>query len=1039
MKRFFGFFSITLIMMSVIVLSMFAFGVLADTGTIDENVIYIKNNPSVGGTGKTATDPLYPIQYPARDLESNGITQNNYKNTALYQAVEKLSDTGGTVVICGDYTLTNDNARGRDDNFEYCLPITKKAVRITSYYRDKNNKVEDYRNNAKLILQGNFHIILNGPTVWENLNINTSLSADRAICCNGNKTVFGEGLTCTTENNRYLSIAGGKRYEGFTSDVDVTVKSGTFYKLIGTTWTNPDPNNSGVEIDCIGDVNLQIEGGQITYVYGNSHNTVPNSFHWGDVNISITGGKISGGYIACTGNGGFKTESCKVNVKISGSTFDSGIVIKSRETWDGEEITGFASNNINIDLTDAVGVPDGRLNTIVTNLPEGAKVKYPTDWITGVIMTNAPSADTFVFCGDKATAEGAVLNVTYQNPISGNYIYQTVEYSKNNSAFRAVYDESKNGNVDIDYYFGDKKYHTGKIDVIAVPDVDIDGVRIRTDTKEQQMYGWGNYTSGDYSQIEVKECGVIAIPSDMLVTGEPFDHTNTYKMYDAVADKNIYSGSKISFGALVFGDEAIRENNYNRDYSLRAYVKISYNGKDYYRYSDIIQRSFYDVAKMAIEGDKETAETKTALNTNLISVYDNYDETTKYNSEGATAARQKVVSYMESMMNIEWTPNKTFILYNNPNHAKGAAYSIGPGSTEMYAIFIAGKTYRGIPYVNNTLAQLENFKDRIAEKENSIIKNNLVHTWSISSDYIFTLWLSDAEELDGVENARNFPGNDCYYSVLFAWNTVLNNRAQISLMNSLENSLGGKNGVIAVGNYDNSNYYDNSTYGISTKQTVQANGEQTMANAYAKLQPGDATVYAYTDSNGNIQRHVRMIHKAPTVKYTTAGKIDLANSEVECIDQAGGGDTRYIWNNSISSIQVKTRTFKEMYTEGSLPITIPELATGNSDAQFTYAAKMNLEEDLPQGKISGVIKSNRQIISVKAVISQNGSVVKEVKETLSTQGSMVHIDLYNLRTLDLSGLNLTPGGNYEFDLYACVSGMNGAEVQLVDSYEFTAA
>ncbi len=1051
MKRFLVFASVALIIFVLALTSTFTLTVSADSGNAADNVVFVSDSAVEGGKGTSASDPLYPTILPEEELEPSTLDQTqsdgtkktvtiyaNYKNTALYQAVEKLAETGGTVVICGDYTI--DDSEARQSNYwsvlEYHLPETKKPVTITSKY----NGV-DY--GAKLTLSGYFYTILNGPTVWENLNLHANLAADRAICCNGNKTVFGEGLVCTktntTSNAYFLSIAGGERYSAINKDIDVTIKSGTFYKFVGTTWTNPGSEKVS---NC--DVNLKLEGGTVSSIYGNSHNTVPYSLHAGNVNITVTGGKLTG-LIAATGNGGFKTESSIVNIKITGGTLSSGVKILSRNTYN-QVVTGVEPTIINVDLSAALNVSDSALNSIVTNLPANANVIYPNDWMTENREVLSVPNDKFAFVGDVPSSVGASVKVEYKNPVTQGATYlPTMECDKNQSAFTVKCDTSKAGKAIAEYYFGTWKYHEAEIDVVAVPDVVINGVQIRINTEKQQMYGWGGYKKGDYPDITIKESGILALPSDMLTTQELFDHSNTYGMYDAKLSIRSQDSLHNLFGALVFGDDVVRENNYDRDYSLRAYVKFEYAGEEYYRYSDVIQRSFYDVAKQAIAGDMEDSATKEWLQENVIDVHNNYDPTYLYNPEGSAAARQKVVDYMYKMSDIEWTPKETFIIYNEGTYND---YSVSTGSTRMYGVFYAGKVYHGIPYVNKTLTQYESYLDMI-DKTPIIPLDNPNLTFNEENGIVDFDNLTPEQKAAGLENAKNFPGNDCWAGLIFAWNSVLNNRESTKKLTSIDNMLTLDYGTVKVGDYEIDEQYIVSGRN-NTKAVVAQIDSQVMAEAYAKLQPGDATAHStqifdeetqkYT-SNG---RHVRIVtgvevKKKLDISWSGVKQIiDLEKSKVHFIHQAGGGTSVYIYNENDRSLGEVEKTFQALINEGSLPMSIPELMTGNVDTPMAIASGVELEGNLENGVLKGVIKANKQMISVRAVFSQNGQPVSEKKELLASTYGSVQLAEYNLKGLDLSGIELKAGEEYTFDLYTCISGLDGQEIHLVDGYEFTA-
>ena len=175
MKRILALFCLALLVLVVALTSAFTLAATADDSNTVENVIYISSNPTEGGDGSSPENPLYPVQYNDNDpvLEPTKISdtitaRSYYKNTALYQAVEKLAETGGTVVICDEYTITDDYTRQSkySSYTEFHLPINKKTVIITGELAD-----DAYTTNGKLTLSGKFHTVLNGPTVWENLTI----------------------------------------------------------------------------------------------------------------------------------------------------------------------------------------------------------------------------------------------------------------------------------------------------------------------------------------------------------------------------------------------------------------------------------------------------------------------------------------------------------------------------------------------------------------------------------------------------------------------------------------------------------------------------------------------------------------------------------------------------------------------------------------------------------------------------------------------------------------------------------------------------
>ncbi|MBQ6703160.1 MAG: hypothetical protein IJN17_09435 [Clostridia bacterium] len=1011
----------------------------------DEYAIYISDSAKPGGMGTSADDPLYPIIHPDNELEPQTLEQTQsdgskksvtiysyYKNTALYQAVEKLSETGGTVVICGDYTICEDDARHSNyySVMEYHLPETKCPVTITSVYGD-----EDYRSKARLKLSGYVHTILNGPTVWENMKIYTNLATDRVICCNGNETVFGEGLECTRaksdSESYYLSIAGGERYKSTNKNVNITVKSGTFYKLLGTTWTNPGSESIS---NC--NVNIKLEGGTVSNIYGNTRNAAPNAIHQGNVDIQITGGTLTGS-IACTGAGGFKSESNAVNVKISGGIFSPNFKIMSRNA--NSTKTGVESKNVTVDLGGANDVNKTHLSTMVGKLADGTSVVYPSGWITENRTVKETPAVKYVFCGEELSAKGSVVEVEYKNPVLNNQKFtQTVEYDKNPESFSVKCDTSAEGTVKAEYYFGDWKYHEADVKVLKVPTVTFKGVQVKADSDKQTVYAWGGYADEEYTDVTIKECGIISAPQDLLKSDEPFTHSNTFGLCDVVSDGKCKDDSDILFGAVVIDTDIVRENNYDKNYSFRAYVKVECDGQEQYLYSDVVSGSLYDIAKTAVEGNVEADETKAILEEKVISVHENYDPTYLYDPAGAEAARKQVVDYMYKMSNIEWTPKETFILYNEGTYNQ---YSVSTGSTKMYAVFYAGKTYHGIPYVNKTLTQHETFLDMIDRTDIvPLDKPNLVFNRNNgTSDFDK---LTPAQKEAGLQNAKNFPGNDCWGGMIYGWNTVINSRPETKGLINIDNMLTLDYGTVKVGDYEIDERYIVKDRN-NTKAVVAKIDKMVMAEAYAKLQPGDATAHStqiYNDAQQKYTsnaRHVRIVSSVEVVRKAN-NQIDLNASKVNFIHQAGGATSVYIYNENDRSLKEVSYTFRQLMEEGSLPISIPELMTGLVDTPTAIVSGAHLDETLPYKTLSGIVKSNKHMMSVRAVFSQNGQVVGERKEITSPTYGTVQLSEYTISGIDLSEITLNSGENYTFDLYACIAGMDGEEIHLVKGYEFTA-
>jgi len=386
--------------------------------------------------------------------------------------------------------------------------------------------------------------------------------------------------------------------------------------------------------------------------------------------------------------------------------------------------------------------------------------------------------------------------------------------------------------------------------------------------------------------------------------------------------------------------------------------------------------------------------------------------------------RQKVVDYMKSMAALEWSPEEDFVVYNPGKN----------GCTKMLSVFQKGKTYFGPPYINANMCTKETYNEK---RIGAYIpfSGTRAQLDSIRST-------ADIEAIGGeilesaIKNAFTYPGNDCIGAVLLAWNNVINNREQVQKMQFCYTTIPTHNyGVIPVGKYDYSDTFDN-----ESKPMVFKNGEQVMAKAYTQLQPGDAV--SHVSSKGS---HIRMVIDYPHVEYTTDENgnkiIDLENSYVTSLDQAGGAAVRFIVGTCMSSMQVITDKFSKLYNEGSLPVTIPELVAGENQQENTYVEDFSAEKLVSDCTLSGIVRSNRQIIYVRAEIT-DGKTIYNTKDIISMcnlekHTRYYHAPMYDLSTLALGKIDFEKGTSYLLNVYTCTSGNDGKELKVVSNYRFT--
>lgn len=297
----------------------------------DGNVMYIADGGE--GDGSSPQSPLKAkIVY---DYDENKV-QRYYENTALYQAVDKLKETGGTVVICGEVSIGIEESYGSEKNErDFIFPENgTNAIKITSSYGGVDYSAT---NNARLVIESPAHIQMMGESIWENIEICTK-GTGRVIACGNYTTVFGEGIKCTTDGNKkasaanatyFINIAGSGRYESPASsesvsasknapkNTNLTIMSGTYGKVVGGLWGVYLSRNYYV---FEGDSNITISGDATILggVIGGCN--ANNSYQTGNANITINGGTIYG-KIEGTNKMAFRNNDAAVNIKINGADF----------------------------------------------------------------------------------------------------------------------------------------------------------------------------------------------------------------------------------------------------------------------------------------------------------------------------------------------------------------------------------------------------------------------------------------------------------------------------------------------------------------------------------------------------------------------------------------------------------------------------------------------------------------------------------------------------------------------------------------------
>ena len=268
-------------------------------------VVYIAANGT--GDGSSADKPLGNVA---------NYDNQNYADNLFYRAVQML-ENGGTIVVVGDVALDTAESRvptaegQKQSPSEFKIPAAGGEIVVTSVYGGT-----DYRANAKFIIDADkcnsAVITLNSAFTFENLNIEykydpndiNGWGTNVAFAAFGYKLVMGEGLNVTSLNadtnkagDQYPTIYGGHRYNAFTRDADVTIKSGKWGLVIAGSHGMTAASGHG---KITGNVTLNVMGGEIETIYGTSSSYRPTGIVTGTTTINVTGGKVGELYGATT-------------------------------------------------------------------------------------------------------------------------------------------------------------------------------------------------------------------------------------------------------------------------------------------------------------------------------------------------------------------------------------------------------------------------------------------------------------------------------------------------------------------------------------------------------------------------------------------------------------------------------------------------------------------------------------------------------------------------------------------------------------------
>ena len=324
-------------------------------------------------------------------------------------------------------------------------------------------------------------------------------------------------------------------------------------------------------------------------------------------------------------------------------------------------------------------------------------------------------------------------------------------------------------------------------------------------------------------------------------------------------------------------------------------------------------------------------------------------------STSSTGSRQKALDYMYSMATIKWTAGANFTT------TKGGSW-------------VKGRTYYGIPYSQNTKAQISL----------ATFKNKLSSNGTISSD---------------------IGQNDCSYAVTLAWRQVDSN-SPISWTGGITP---GSTNFPKVGSY---------TYSSNTATTCTNNGKTKMFAAYDCLQPGDALLRRYTTTvNGKSVTYGHIIMVV---------SVDKKNQKITIIHQSGG-DKHYDTSSKKTTSGTRNsswgvnevRTYSSFYNDRYIPITSKALAK-ESYVDYTVKATGASDQKNTSAKINGNISPSASVKSWGYKIGTSSSSLTEKKTAEDWSSSPKSKGNVSTTISKFGGKDLEPGKTYYYQIFAVI-------------------
>ena len=321
--------------------------------------------------------------------------------------------------------------------------------------------------------------------------------------------------------------------------------------------------------------------------------------------------------------------------------------------------------------------------------------------------------------------------------------------------------------------------------------------------------------------------------------------------------------------------------------------------------------------------------------------------------------RDLVEQQMRNQVCVRWTPAET-IEYSLVFKSQGLAADKVSNPADIIT-FRPGRIYEGIPYTHGRGSGYDFLAYGTSYDETGVLVIGPLTHASLGGG---------TGSLDELATARI--GNDCADMLFWAW-------AHVSTSITFEHTMymTPAYGCVPVGGYTGLEDVTKIAYSFPI---CEANGEQAMFEAYAKMQKGDGMVFINKSGSG----HAIMNVKANVVRNPD-GTIDPKQSYCNILDQNSGGERTQTdaykdetTGQIIYRLDIPDRemSFQELYTTGYLPVTCKELIDPSPLPEVTITD--SVKEPSIDNIFDGIVNCPYRISNVTITIQdEKGNTVQE--------------------------------------------------------------